>query len=75
MCGIVGALLSEGDVLSGIVEGLRVLEYRGYDSSGLALARSEGLALAKRWSRPATSAEPGPESATPAGRPTGRPRT
>jgi glucosamine--fructose-6-phosphate aminotransferase (isomerizing) len=30
-----------------MIEGLRVLEYRGYDSSGVALAGSDGLAIAK----------------------------
>ncbi len=51
MCGIVGALLKQGQVLSGMVEGLRVLEYRGYDSSGVAVATPEGIAVAKRAGR------------------------
>jgi glucosamine--fructose-6-phosphate aminotransferase (isomerizing) len=36
MCGIVGAL-AQRDVTSILVEGLRRLEYRGYDSAGVAL--------------------------------------
>ena len=36
MCGIVGAV-AQRDVSSILVEGLRRLEYRGYDSAGLAL--------------------------------------
>jgi len=51
MCGIVGAILKEGQVLRGIVEGLRVLEYRGYDSAGVAVATSDGLSVAKKAGR------------------------
>ncbi|BCE01651.1 glutamine--fructose-6-phosphate transaminase (isomerizing) [Marinicellulosiphila megalodicopiae] len=36
MCGIVGAV-AQRDVMSILVEGLRRLEYRGYDSSGVAI--------------------------------------
>jgi len=36
MCGIVGAI-AERDVLPILIEGLRRLEYRGYDSAGVAL--------------------------------------
>ncbi|MDH5572138.1 MAG: glutamine--fructose-6-phosphate transaminase (isomerizing), partial [Gammaproteobacteria bacterium] len=39
MCGIVGAIAKK-DVLSVLVEGLKRLEYRGYDSSGVALLDS-----------------------------------
>ncbi|MBB4658440.1 glutamine--fructose-6-phosphate transaminase (isomerizing) [Parvularcula dongshanensis] len=35
MCGIVG-ILGGGDVASGLIEGLQRLEYRGYDSAGIA---------------------------------------
>ena len=35
MCGIIG-LVSEKDVSSKLLEGLKRLEYRGYDSSGIA---------------------------------------
>ena len=34
MCGIVGAL-SEQNVVGILIEGLKRLEYRGYDSAGL----------------------------------------
>ena len=37
MCGIVGALVREGSVAEGLIAGLRMLEYRGYDSAGIAL--------------------------------------
>ncbi|MCX7069417.1 MAG: glutamine--fructose-6-phosphate transaminase (isomerizing) [Gammaproteobacteria bacterium] len=46
MCGIVGAVAPR-DVTPILVEGLRRLEYRGYDSAGVALLTSAG-ALARR---------------------------
>ena len=36
MCGIVGAV-AERDVVPILVEGLKRLEYRGYDSAGVAV--------------------------------------
>jgi glucosamine--fructose-6-phosphate aminotransferase (isomerizing) len=51
MCGIVGAILSEGQVLHGMLEGLRVLEYRGYDSAGVAVACADGIRIAKKAGR------------------------
>lgn len=41
MCGIVGAI-AQRDVAEILVEGLRRLEYRGYDSAGIALATNDG---------------------------------
>ncbi|MEF1216432.1 glutamine--fructose-6-phosphate aminotransferase, partial [Photobacterium damselae] len=40
MCGIVGAV-AQRDVAEILVEGLRRLEYRGYDSAGIAVIDSE----------------------------------
>ena len=40
MCGIVGAV-AERDVVPILLEGLRRLEYRGYDSSGIAVINGE----------------------------------
>ena len=40
MCGIVGAV-AEKDVVSILVEGLKRLEYRGYDSAGVAVVRDD----------------------------------
>lgn len=40
MCGIVGAV-AERDVVPILVEGLRRLEYRGYDSAGVAVVRDD----------------------------------
>lgn len=41
MCGIVGAV-AQRDVVDILVEGLRRLEYRGYDSAGVAVVNSNG---------------------------------
>ena len=42
MCGIVGAA-ARRDVLPVMIEGLRRLEYRGYDSCGIAALNGDGL--------------------------------
>ena len=42
MCGIIGAT-GGGDVLNVLLDGLARLEYRGYDSAGVALQGSDGL--------------------------------
>ncbi|HSW38122.1 MAG TPA: glutamine--fructose-6-phosphate transaminase (isomerizing) [Acidobacteriota bacterium] len=44
MCGIVG-YIGAGPVASVLMEGLRKLEYRGYDSAGLAVVRNNEIAL------------------------------
>lgn len=41
MCGIVGAV-AQRDIASILLEGLKRLEYRGYDSAGIAITSSEG---------------------------------
>ena len=38
MCGIIGYVGSKRDVVQVILDGLRRLEYRGYDSAGIAVA-------------------------------------
>lgn len=52
MCGIVGFVgtqnAGEHDALGVIIEGLRRLEYRGYDSAGVAVAQGEGIAFRKK---------------------------
>jgi glucosamine 6-phosphate synthetase-like amidotransferase/phosphosugar isomerase protein len=40
MCGIVG-YTGKSDALSPVLEGLRRLEYRGYDSAGIALSQAQ----------------------------------
>ena len=47
MCGIVG-YIGEKDAYPIIIKGLKRLEYRGYDSSGVALLNDQGLTLYKR---------------------------
>jgi len=41
MCGIVGAV-ADRDIVPVLIEGLRRLEYRGYDSAGVAVVRDDG---------------------------------
>ena len=41
MCGIVGAV-AERNVVEILLEGLKRLEYRGYDSAGVALLQNDG---------------------------------
>jgi glutamine---fructose-6-phosphate transaminase (isomerizing) len=47
MCGIVG-YVGEKVALDVVVEGLRRLEYRGYDSAGVAVVANETLCVAKK---------------------------
>jgi len=48
MCGIIGCAGRDGETLEVLVHGLSKLEYRGYDSAGVALAGSEnGVELRK----------------------------
>jgi glucosamine--fructose-6-phosphate aminotransferase (isomerizing) len=47
MCGIVG-YVGERDASPFLLEGLKRLEYRGYDSAGLAVLDGEGLQVRKR---------------------------
>ena len=47
MCGIVGFVGHEADALPFIFDGLKRLEYRGYDSAGIALALPDGIAVRK----------------------------
>ena len=48
MCGIVGFTSREKSAVGPLVSGLRRLEYRGYDSSGVALESSEGIKVFKQ---------------------------
>jgi len=50
MCGIVGAA-ARRDIVPVLIEGLRRLEYRGYDSCGLALVDQQNLDLVRTVSR------------------------
>ena len=46
MCGIVG-YIGHKDAYPVLLEGLSVLEYRGYDSAGIALVKEKGLEVCK----------------------------
>ena len=43
MCGIVG-ISAQRDIVKHLIAGLGALEYRGYDSAGIALVQGEGIA-------------------------------
>ncbi len=43
MCGIVGCISAEGDVSSFLLSSLQRLEYRGYDSAGVALLQTDAI--------------------------------
>jgi glucosamine--fructose-6-phosphate aminotransferase (isomerizing) len=50
MCGIVGAIAAR-NVVPILVEGLKRLEYRGYDSAGLAVLNGQGIRRVRRVGR------------------------
>ncbi len=50
MCGIV-AYLGDKEAQPLLLEGLRRLEYRGYDSSGIAVLNGKGLEVVKKVGR------------------------
>lgn len=50
MCGIVGAI-ADRDVVPVLIEGLKRLEYRGYDSSGIAVLDGEQIRRVRRTGR------------------------
>jgi len=51
MCGIVGTIQRGGSVVEGLIEGLRVLEYRGYDSAGVAVIETGGISIRRKAGR------------------------
>ena len=50
MCGIVGAI-ADRDVVPVLIEGLKRLEYRGYDSAGVAVVRGHDVHRIRRTGR------------------------
>jgi len=50
MCGIF-AMIGDGNVVPRLVDGLKALEYRGYDSAGIAVVAPEGLSVRRRVGR------------------------
>lgn len=57
MCGIVGAIRSKGNAVDFLTDGLKRLEYRGYDSSGIAVQTDAGLRRVRRVGRVALMEE------------------
>ena len=47
MCGIVAAV-ADRNIVPVLIEGLRKLEYRGYDSAGIALVCNDHVEVAKK---------------------------
>ena len=56
MCGIVGAVASR-NVVATLIEGLSRLEYRGYDSAGVAVLNSSGIERVRAVGRVAAMTE------------------
>jgi glucosamine--fructose-6-phosphate aminotransferase (isomerizing) len=50
MCGIIGIISRKNNVVPDLLEGLRLLEYRGYDSAGLAVLDEDGAIQRRRAS-------------------------
>ncbi len=50
MCGIVGAIANR-DVVPVLIEGLKRLEYRGYDSAGIAIVEQDDVRRVRRTGR------------------------
>ena len=57
MCGIVGAIRQTSNAVEFLVEGLKRLEYRGYDSSGIAVDTPNGIERVRRVGRVALMEE------------------
>ncbi|PSJ79643.1 glutamine--fructose-6-phosphate transaminase (isomerizing) [Neisseria iguanae] len=51
MCGIVGAIRANQNVVDFLTDGLKRLEYRGYDSSGIAVHTGEKIRRVRRVGR------------------------
>ena len=56
MCGIVGAVASR-NIVATLIEGLSRLEYRGYDSAGIAVLNSNGIERVRAVGRVAAMTE------------------
>jgi len=61
MCGIVGAVANR-NVVSTLIEGLSRLEYRGYDSAGVAVLNDTGIARVRAVGRVSAMTEKANES-------------
>ena len=79
MCGIVGAIRANHNVVDFLTDGLKRLEYRGYDSSGIAVNMDGKIKRVRRVGRVQLMEDAAREkkacsaisaSATPVGQPT-----
>ena len=51
MCGIVAAVVAAGDVRAEVLAGLKTLEYRGYDSAGMAVLDAGGIQVRRKMGK------------------------
>ncbi len=51
MCGIVAAVAAEGDVRAAVLAGLKTLEYRGYDSAGMAVLVDNAIQVRRKMGK------------------------
>ena len=51
MCGIVAAVSSRSDLRAEVLRGLKTLEYRGYDSAGMAVVREDGIHVRRKMGK------------------------
>lgn len=59
MCGIVGIVATDGNVSADLLRGITRLEYRGYDSCGIAVKNGTGLRVSKQIGGPSTLTDSG----------------
>jgi glucosamine--fructose-6-phosphate aminotransferase (isomerizing) len=52
MCGIIGGIATQHNITAVLIEGLKKLEYRGYDSSGIVIGHEKELKLIKKIGAP-----------------------
>lgn len=57
MCGIVGSIRRHANVVDFLTDGLKRLEYRGYDSAGIAVQTAAGIKRVRRVGRVASTAQ------------------
>lgn len=57
MCGIVGSIRRHANVVDFLTDGLKRLEYRGYDSAGIAVQTAAGIKRVRRVGRVALTAQ------------------
>jgi len=51
MCGIVAAVITSGDIRAEVLAGLKTLEYRGYDSAGMAVLNQGEISVRRKMGK------------------------